>query len=249
MKKTWYKKAQEWTEGDGDCMQVAANLMMRYEHSFFPGGKWDPGGEPSLVHALVRGRGKADGHRFPHAWVEVGDTVYDHSSGVDRKIPKMLYYILGGIDPEEKGSFKKYNLEEMRKKLLSTGHYGPWDLDESLQETPNIKNTGKARNKKASSYATLGDLVKLGIGMRDADFWIVRRSSADLVGKPKKEFDPEAIGVKVIDTDVLDPQYLYYTIMHVANTGHFKKVARGSTRLVSIRISDIADISLSRREE
>ena len=30
----WYKTSQSWTKGDGDCMQVAANLMMDLHYNF-----------------------------------------------------------------------------------------------------------------------------------------------------------------------------------------------------------------------
>lgn len=145
----WFKRAQAWTEGDGDCMQSSANLMMRWKYSFMPGGKWDAGGEPFLVHALVYGRGTASGHRFPHAWVEVGDVVHDHSNGVERKLPKEIYYAIGGIDPSDQRAYRRYSFEEMRKKILSESHYGPWELDESLEEKPeSMKPPVKTRKNK-----------------------------------------------------------------------------------------------------
>jgi hypothetical protein len=151
--RNWFKRAQAWTEGDGDCMQSSANLMMRWKYGFMPGGKWDAGGEPFLVHALVHGRGQASGHRFPHAWVEVGEIVHDYSNGVERKLPKEIYYIIGGIDQSDPRSYRKYSFEEMRKKLLSESNYGPWDLDESLEEKPEkprimTKNPNKRNQKK-----------------------------------------------------------------------------------------------------
>ena len=248
----WWKTAQEWAEGDGDCMKSAADLMMRSKHGFLPGGKWDAGGEPFLVHALVWGRGNASGHRFPHAWVEVGDTVHDNSSGVDRKLPKMIYYAIGNINPEEKGAYARYSFDQMRKKLTSTGHYGPWDLDKELGRTPDDdfstwihdEPDPRDRRKESSAGRTLGDFVSLEVGMEEADFWIVRRGTPEAVGRPVREFNPEHIGVKVTATDFLNPRYLFYMIEHVANTGYFARLARGSTRLVNIRKSDVADLKV-----
>ena len=151
--RNWLKAAQAWTEGDGDCMQSSANLMMRWKYRFMPGGAWEPGGEPTLVHALVYGRGSASGHRFPHAWVEVGSMVYDHSNGVERALPRELYYAIGGVDHENSGAYRRYSFEEMRKKLLSEGNYGPWDLDEGLEEKPRPEKdtrggSGKKKGRK-----------------------------------------------------------------------------------------------------
>lgn len=131
----WYKTSQSWTKGDGDCMQVAANLMMDLHYNFNQ-LKSEIAGDPFLVHGLVYGRGGASGHRFPHAWVEAGGIVYDFSSGQKIKIPVEIYYAIGNIEPNDPKAYRKYSFEEMRKKLLSTKHYGPWDLDESLQEKP-----------------------------------------------------------------------------------------------------------------
>lgn len=90
----------------------------------------------------------------------------------------------------------------------------------------------------------LGDFITAKTNDRDADFWIVRRSSADLVGEPKKEFDPERIGIKVVNTEALLPDYLYYVMQHLWMTGRWRSIATGTTRLVSIKTGDILNIPL-----
>lgn len=92
----------------------------------------------------------------------------------------------------------------------------------------------------------LGDLVKVGTNMQDADFWITRRGSIDKVGHPSKDFNKEHFGVKVTRPDVLDPRYAYYMMQHIANTGHYKQHAVGSTNLVNIRAEHIINIPLGR---
>jgi hypothetical protein len=67
------------------------------------------------------------------------------------------------------------------------------------------------------------------------------------VGKPVKEFDPSRIGVKVVKTDVLDPNYLYYAMMNLHNQGHFARIANGTTNLVNITVNDIANIPLGQQ--
>lgn len=139
----WRKTAQSWTQGDGNCMKTSAELMLSLKHDLFKNENTEIHGEPFLVHALVYGRGRAQGHRFPHAWVEADGMVYDYSSGINRQIPLELYYILGGIEKDNPGAYRRYSFEEMRKKLLSQKTYGPWELDESLQEKPKKKDNKK----------------------------------------------------------------------------------------------------------
>jgi hypothetical protein len=91
---------------------------------------------------------------------------------------------------------------------------------------------------------TLGDLCEFKIDFPEADFWLVRKGSDKTVGMPVKEFDSERIGVKVIQTDVLDPQYLYYVFMHFQQSGKFIPFAHGTLKLKNISIRDIKSISI-----
>jgi hypothetical protein len=126
-------------DGDGDCMEAAANFMMACHSNYF--GEQEKGMKDAvLVHALVYGQGMVAGLRFPHAWVESGDRVIDRSNGRDIRMEKKVYYALGGIKPNEKGTYFKYNYQQMKRKLIGTGHYGPWDLDERLEESILIGN-------------------------------------------------------------------------------------------------------------
>ena len=92
---------------------------------------------------------------------------------------------------------------------------------------------------------TLGDLVEFKTNSEDADFWLIRKGSENTVGKPTKEYSPEHIGVTIIDNSILDPQYLFYYFMMLQNRGIFKMLAKGTTRLMNIRISDIKSIPVS----
>lgn len=159
----------EGYNGDGDCMETAVNLMMRYNSSFF--GKQLKAKDPKgtvLVHALVRGQGAVKGKRFPHAWIEDGDMVIDQSNGNDIRMDKRAYYAIGGIKPNEKGAYFKYTYREMVKKLKSTGHYGHWDLDEKLEETIGIDSLKKVgRQKKRVNpnlLVALDEAIVSGIG-------------------------------------------------------------------------------------
>ena len=95
----------------------------------------------------------------------------------------------------------------------------------------------------------LKDLAKIATNMPDADFWLVRKGSDKTVGKPVKEFDPSRIGIKVVKTDVIDPNYLYYAMMNLHNQGQFARLANGTTNLVNITVNDIANIPLGQQTE
>ena len=99
-----------------------------------------------------------------------------------------------------------------------------------------------------SAGIRLKDIAKIATNMQDADFWLVRKGSDKTVGKPVKEFDPSRIGIKVVKTDVLDPNYLYYAMMNLHNQGHFARIANGTTNLVNITVADIANIPLGQQD-
>ena len=138
MTKSFNQYLTERHDGDGDCMTAAVDLMMRFNSAFFGKPIKSTSGKPVLVHALVYGQGSVAGLRFPHAWVEDGDMVIDQSNGNDIRIDKRVYYAIGKIKPNEKGAYNTYTYIEMTRKLRSTGHYGPWDLDEKLEEAKDI---------------------------------------------------------------------------------------------------------------
>lgn len=88
----------------------------------------------------------------------------------------------------------------------------------------------------------LADICEVKTKFPDADFWIVRKGTKDAVGKPTREFSPEAIGVKVKATEVIDPGYLYYWFQYLHHQGIFARIAHGTTRLQNIQTSDIRNI-------
>lgn len=159
----------EGYNGDGDCMQAAANLMMQFHTPFFGKQLKSKSGNPVLVHALVYGQGPIAGKRFPHAWVEDGDEVLDHSNGRKIQMNKAIYYAVGKIDPKQKGAYKKYTYEQMKKKLLSTKHYGHWDLDVDLEEvTTRIGKMRKPIDRRIINLLSEAIVSGVGGGVRKA---------------------------------------------------------------------------------
>ena len=141
-------------DGDGDCMSAAANLMMQFNSSFFGKPIKSKSGKTFLVHSLVHGQGAAKGLRFPHAWVEDGDEVLDYSNGREIRMDKRVYYAIGGIKPNERGAYMRYTYQEMKRKLVSTKHYGPWDLDEKLEEAKDIITNKRQIGKRRKPVST-----------------------------------------------------------------------------------------------
>lgn len=93
---------------------------------------------------------------------------------------------------------------------------------------------------------TLSDLCEIKHNFKDADFWIIDsslRTSETKVGTPVKEYKPEYIGVKVIKKDILVPEYCYYMIEYLKNTGVFDQHSTG-TVLKKITPALIGSISL-----
>jgi predicted chitinase len=110
-------------------------------------------------------------------------------------------------------------------------------------------NSQKVEEKLEESIGKrLGDLAEIKTKFEDADFWIWRRNSIDKVGSPTKEYNPEHIGIRVIRTDLLMPEYLFYLMQYLHSQGYFKKLSKGATNLVSITTNDVKNISFALKE-
>jgi hypothetical protein len=84
---------------------------------------------------------------------------------------------------------------------------------------------------------TIGDLCEFKTNFPDADFWLVKKGNRNEIGMPVKTFSPEHIGVKVIRTDVLLPDYIFYVFMSMHHQGIFEKLSEihdGGKRVVSL---------------
>ncbi len=126
--------------GTGDCFEVANRAMigMTEEQEVY-GMK--------CIHAYVYGQGDLKGRRFPHAWNEQGDVVFDNSNGNNIVMRKEQYYALGGV-VQESGAYATYDKDDCLIKMLKYSHYGPWDLNDSLDE--NIPDEAKEIGKEKS---------------------------------------------------------------------------------------------------
>lgn len=93
----------------------------------------------------------------------------------------------------------------------------------------------------------LSDVATIRTDFPEAHFWIVRRGSAERCGEPVRVFNPEHIGIRVNRTDLLLPDYLFYALLHMHQSGQWKPIATGTLSLVNIRVSDVRQIELSPR--
>lgn len=91
----------------------------------------------------------------------------------------------------------------------------------------------------------LGNFAEIKTQFPDADFWIVRRGSAQNVGAPTKSYNPENIGIKVTAVDKIDPRYLFYVMQYLHSQGYWQNLSHGSLNLVNIRRDDVKNIPLN----
>ena len=111
----------------GDCFEVAGRAMLKLDPKMEKAGY-------KMVHAFVRGEGELEGRRFGHAFNMLGDIVFDNSNGNKIMMRKENYFTQGGIDPKERGAYVEYNAEDSLLKMAKNRHWGPWDLNMSLEE-------------------------------------------------------------------------------------------------------------------
>lgn len=98
----------------GDCYQQAWKLFYSRLRE-----------KPLLVHGIVTGQGRLSGIEYNHAWVEIGDTVYDKTISIAANgIPKETYYSLGNVKED---LVFRYTIEQVSEKAIEYMTYGPWE--------------------------------------------------------------------------------------------------------------------------
>ncbi len=90
----------------------------------------------------------------------------------------------------------------------------------------------------------LKDLASIRVDFQEADFWLIRRGSLETIGQPTKEFSPYHIGIRVEQTGLLLPDYLYYVFLHLHQAKQWQALAHGSLNLVHLRVEDVRNITL-----
>ena len=129
------KLKQILIEGMGDCYQAAGRLIMN-----FIGDE-----NHILVHGMVNGQGSLEGKRYGHAWLEVGDTIYDHSNGRELELPKRVYYQMGNIREEDN---KYYKYIDAAKFMVEDGTWGPWEMSGDVVMAEDIPDSNSDIGKQ-----------------------------------------------------------------------------------------------------
>jgi len=103
----------------GDCYQAAGSLALEFIRGKYP--------KAELVHGVALN--SVDYMPMGHAWVEVGNTVFDHSNGRNIKISKSKYYHSGAISELMKKGYKQHRYKglEVAEMVLKHQHWGPWE--------------------------------------------------------------------------------------------------------------------------
>ena len=101
-------------EVTGDCFESNGRRLIELTSDLDP--------ETVLVHGRVTQ--PTTGMRHTHAWLELGDVVFDHSNRKVLVTRRDSYYRSGEIEPAETW---RYTQDEARTMAVSFKHWGPWE--------------------------------------------------------------------------------------------------------------------------
>lgn len=94
----------------------------------------------------------------------------------------------------------------------------------------------------------LGELCDIKINFPDADFWMIAAGSEDTVGTVGKEYRRDYIGIKVIKTDILVPDYLYYLMQYLKMSNQLSSITDKNQTVHRITPARLSNIQLQPRE-
>lgn len=154
----------------------------------------------------------------------------------------------------------KVNLDEVQP-LVNLGNitsslldYGYASTEGALRQSsipldrfifPNIRKKAAPKSKVGAVKIQLGLIAEVKTNMPLADFWLIRVGTPMTVGMPTKEFKPENIGIRVIRTDRVLPEYLYHAMVYLHTLGYWKDKSTGITGRKSIRIDDVKSVEFT----
>ena len=109
------------------------------------------------------------------------------------------------------------------------------------------EEAAKIAKMAQSTNLTLGDLIDVGQNVENPDFFFQRQGSPDSIGRVTKNQENKTDswwGIRVKDEakEVILSDYLYYVLINIHSTGHWKSMVRGTTGLQSIRLQDLTSI-------
>lgn len=96
-------------------------------------------------------------------------------------------------------------------------------------------------------HMTLQDVAEIKTDFPEADFWLQRKGSEKTIGKPKKAYYAEDIGIKIRPEyrGHISPEYIYYSLEYLHRKGVFENMAVGSLALKNLRVSDVKALPIA----
>ena len=139
-------------------------------------------------------------------------------------------------EEEDKGSFSwiVFYPEQIKLADGTNTTFDPADPDIRRNPGDDDEDAGNEGNGPRAVFA-----VKTNFP--EADLWVVRRGTPEKVGSVTKNFNATHVGVKVLATDLILPDYLYYVLMHIHSQGFFRPRMQGMLRLQHITTDDVKD--------
>jgi uncharacterized membrane protein (UPF0127 family) len=127
----WESLDEAMRRPTGNCYQLASAWVLSSnmgDNSFNAEGAElvDEGGKLPSSAKVVHGYPtlqRAPYKKYGHAWVEVGNTVYDPTHEPILKQPKAIYYQIGNIDESENNYFQ---YKDIMNQIVKMNHWGPW---------------------------------------------------------------------------------------------------------------------------
>lgn len=84
----------------------------------------------------------------------------------------------------------------------------------------------------------LSDLCEIKKNFIDADFWI-KKNEKDSFDVVTKQYNEEYIGIKVVRTDLILPDFLYYVMVYYQNKGIFRKLINSNDDILESSIKNL----------
>ena len=84
----------------------------------------------------------------------------------------------------------------------------------------------------------LSDLCEIKKNFIDADFWI-KKNEKDSLDVVTKQYNEEYIGIKVVRTDLILPDFLYYVMVYYQNKGIFRNLINSNDDILESSIKNL----------
>ena len=141
----------------GQCYPFANRMATKWSNDHVgDDGKVHPDIDDKDKFKVVHGKvtDKFSGESYNHAWVEMGDLVFDDQTKHTKPdgIPKKAYYEL--FQPEVHA---EYNAEESMINCMKSGHEGPWHGEKQEEGRDFQKDSSYIKDHANNKEELIGD--------------------------------------------------------------------------------------------